>query len=283
MTEVPERLLRYRRVSATLGAALVASCYGIDLVLGHPASVLAWRAAWIASLLLAAALHRPGRPAAAFWGAQLGAGATGAAVVGIVALSGGTQSIYDGMLLVSPFATLVALPDVPSAAVATGIWCILGGAGIRVGEGRSSLDVVSWILLSTVMTALAAWGAAASRRLWAAELASERDRTRMLEALGESERLRAEAERLAEVGRLASRVAHEVNNPLAVVKSNVGWLGGVDPRDPDAADRPQVTAETLESVERIARIIADLRRSARVRPAPPPQPEAEPEPKRKPG
>jgi hypothetical protein len=34
-----------------------------------------------------------------------------------------------------------------------------------------------------------------------------------------------------------------------------------------------VTAETLESVERISRIIADLRRSARVRPAPPPEPD----------
>ena len=52
-------------------------------------------------------------------------------------------------------------------------------------------------------------------------------------------RERAQAERLAEVGRIAARVAHEVNSPLAAVKSNVQWLGGAESMN-DRAERAAV-------------------------------------------
>jgi signal transduction histidine kinase len=264
----PDRLLRHRRRSLSFGAALIATTYGADWLLGHAPAVYAWRAAWIAGVLAAAWLHRPGRPRLAFAGAQLAAAVTGLCVVGIVALTGGTASLYAGMLLVTPFAALVALPDVPSAALVAGAWCVAGGGVMRAGEGQPALAVVGWILLSVLMVALAAWGSMASRRLWAAELAAEQATIRVMAALGESERRRAETERMAEVGRLAAQVAHEVNSPLAVVKSNVGWLGEADLCGADAAERPQVVAETLENVERIGEIVSDLRRSAGVRPVP---------------
>lgn len=264
----PDRLLGHRRRSLFFGAALIATTYGADWLLGHPASVYAWRAAWIAGVVAAASLQRPERPRQAHAGAHLAAAVTGLCVVAIVALTGGTGSLYAGMLLATPFAALVAIPDIPSAALVAGAWCITGGAVMRAGEGQPPLTVAGWILLSLLMTSLAAWGSMATRRLWAAELAAEQATIRMMAALGESERRRAETERLAEVGRLAAQVAHEVNSPLAVVKSNVGWLGQADLAGEDAAERPQVVAETLENVERIGDIVSGLRRSAGVRPAP---------------
>src|SRR5690606_1768828 len=117
---VPVRLLRHRRRSLLLGALLIASSYATDLLVGHPPSVYLWRAAWIAAVLLAAWLHRAERPGPALLGVQLVSMATGLAVVAIVSLTGGTSSLYAGMLLVTPFAALAAVPDVPSAALITG-------------------------------------------------------------------------------------------------------------------------------------------------------------------
>jgi len=60
----------------------------------------------------------------------------------------------------------------------------------------------------------------------------------------------------AAVGRLAAEVAHEVNNPLAAVKANVRILGE---REPSAEERAELARETLEAIDRISRIVADLR------------------------
>ncbi len=63
----------------------------------------------------------------------------------------------------------------------------------------------------------------------------------------------------AEVGRLAAEVAHQVNNPLAAVKVNLRLLG--DPASP-AEEREETVRDALEAVERISRIVADLRLQA---------------------
>ena len=73
---------------------------------------------------------------------------------------------------------------------------------------------------------------------------------------------RARAEAAArEVGRLAAQVAHDVNNPLSAVKVNVRWLAEPPPGAQEV-ERAEVLADTLASVERISRIVADLRRQA---------------------
>lgn len=98
-----------------------------------------------------------------------------------------------------------------------------------------------------------------------------------------SDRKRLEAEletadRLASLGTMAAGVAHEVNNPLAVIVSNAAFiaeqlakggheLAGAGALAPDAALRLQEIGESLTDLQsaahRIDRIVADLRDFAR--------------------
>ncbi len=56
-------------------------------------------------------------------------------------------------------------------------------------------------------------------------------------------------DRLAEMGRIAAGVAHEINNPLAVISEASGWAGEVvrDAEDLNDEDRQELT-ETLEKI-----------------------------------
>lgn len=71
---------------------------------------------------------------------------------------------------------------------------------------------------------------------------------------------------LAPVAALAARLAHELSNPLAVVKANIAWLGEARLGGCDEAEIAQVLRETLASVDRISLIAADLRDLAKVVP-----------------
>jgi len=258
-------LLQYRLRTLRFAALLVAASYAIDWFQPRFAEVALVRALWIGALLVTASLQRTDRPRLATFGSYLCSIATGFAVVAIVALDGGTASIFQGMLLATPFAVLVAMAELPLAAALNGAICVAGGTAIRIAEGQPGVQVASWLLLSSVMSALATWGTVAARYAWRAEVAAEKARLKAQEALAESERQRAAGEQLAEVGRLAARVAHEVNNPLAVVKANVQWLG-TSAETEDAQERHEVVADTLASVERIVDAVSSVRKSAGERP-----------------
>ena len=82
--------------------------------------------------------------------------------------------------------------------------------------------------------------------------------------LQETQQQLIQSERLAAVGKVAARVAHEVNNPLAIIKTAVRII-----RNQSAPDSP--TTGSLQMIEdeisRIARIIQDLLEFSRPPPA----------------
>jgi len=83
------------------------------------------------------------------------------------------------------------------------------------------------------------------------------------QTVGELREARRRAEEaVADVGRLAAAVAHEVNNPLSAVKVNVRWLGAHGLGSGGDGERSEVVDDALAAVERISGIVGELRREA---------------------
>ena len=91
----------------------------------------------------------------------------------------------------------------------------------------------------------------------------ERGAALRTEALARTRGSLAQGERFAGIGQLAAGVAHEVNNPAAVLRANLAYLRdelqvrGL-PRDADGC-----LADSLEAVDRIASIVRQLSDSGR--------------------
>lgn len=81
-------------------------------------------------------------------------------------------------------------------------------------------------------------------------------------------------EKLSSLGLLATGVAHEINNPMAFVTSNIRTLAkdlASLPQEPELLREyaEEVLPETLEGIRRVNAIVADLRRFAREEPEQP--------------
>lgn len=73
--------------------------------------------------------------------------------------------------------------------------------------------------------------------------------------LRETEKELARTERLAELGMLSAGVAHEINNPLAIIRGNAELL---QMTLPEAADSQEEVSEILQQTGRINRITSSL-------------------------
>jgi signal transduction histidine kinase len=70
------------------------------------------------------------------------------------------------------------------------------------------------------------------------------------------------SERMASAGMLAAGVAHEINNPLAVVMANLDFVTGLLarlPRDPSLMEADGPLKDARDAVDRIRRIVRDVK------------------------
>jgi len=261
--EVSETLFRSRWRTALVAAVLVSTHAILDL--RHPSwrAVVLIRLGWVLLLLGAFALQRRRTRPAKILAAYLAVVGSAVAMVAIVGLTGGSHGPRFDILMAMPLALLLMIPDLPWSAVSMGLLSFAGGTLLLWLDGRDAWWIAEWVVLSVTLGAVTGYGTHQLGRMRAAERRAERARSEALVRLAESERRRAQSERLALAGRLAAGVAHEINNPLAFVKANLQVLQRKDQAEIEPGEEREILRESLLGVERIARIVGDLRGLAR--------------------
>ncbi|WP_309889334.1 ATP-binding protein [Archangium sp.] len=152
---------------------------------------------------------------------------------------------------------------------------LLGVAGVAMLDGCPPLVPLTFVLLSMAMGAIAEARAQlvrlANQRLARRHEELERTHAELERAHEELDRAWQSArhqDRLSSLGVLAAGIAHEINNPMSYVKSNVNALYE-DMRAHPALPlelREYVTdalPATKDGIERICSIVSDLRRFSR--------------------
>lgn len=254
-----ERLDQLRKRTLLVGAGLSVPVSGIGAL---TTDMSLWTAAWMlgfASVMVLLALRRSATQRWALIvpvmiGVALGPWACATNGVTMVQLT--TTALIPlvvGVLFIDEF-------DVVVPVTLTGV---VSTTAFFANHGFSTSDLVMTAVIMSGVSIVLGFAAYTTRKLRELDRATEFEHS---QALRLSESRRAQAERLAIVGRLASGVAHEINNPLAFVKANVGslrrsFLLGEEEFQP--AELKEILDDTAQGIDRICQIVADLKGFAR--------------------
>jgi signal transduction histidine kinase len=186
-------------------------------------------------------------------------------ICSLSALAGGIRSPEFSCLIGVPFTAAVLLPHVRAVVWVLGVVVLCFGEALLLSAHVPFSFAFMWAAVLVAGTTVAGMGASAYVRIFESRLSSERARREAAERLAESERRRAQSDRLALVGRLAAGVAHEISNPLTYLSTNLQLLE----READALqtvsrrDVHAAVAESTRAVDHITEVLRDLRRFAR--------------------
>jgi signal transduction histidine kinase len=255
-----DALVRRRRRGLLFVAALFAASAWVDVIKpGASPWAIAVRGLLVAGLAAAAwILPRTGPRGAR--AVSFGLATLGAVTLALLVRLSGNEDAELHRILGAPLVCALLFPEDWDAVALAGLLALIAGAEIARPE-----HLAAWLGAAATGTVLSAFLARrmALQRMGALELLRSREEARA--ELADSEARRARAARLAVVGTLAAGVAHEVNNPLAFVRSNLVLLqrGAQGVEAVDRAEEAEMLAEALLGVERIRRIVADLQTFAR--------------------
>ncbi|HEX8434991.1 sensor histidine kinase [Archangium sp.] len=179
---------------------------------------------------------------------------------------GGVDSPLFGWFCVMPLVTLsMSLGEVRQGVLST-LTTMVAAGGVMWAGGTPLPRMLTWLLLMLGAGALGLQMSFFYRRLRHARTKAETEQRVAQDALVESQARVLQAERLAQVGRLAAGVAHEVRNPLAYIQANLRFLQEEwqqQAQGAGSADYTEALQETMQGVERIHQIVKDLTAMAR--------------------
>ncbi|PTL80830.1 sensor histidine kinase [Vitiosangium sp. GDMCC 1.1324] len=202
---------------------------------------------------------------------NLGNSALGALLyLAIVHFTGDVESPYVHLVPTLPLMVACIYPEEAGAAVASGIICMLGVWGlVWMADGAHTLGI-SWASVVAMATFFGMYGSSRFRKVTEArnEARVERARREAMEKLTLTVRQQAQSERLATVGRMAASVMHEINNPLAFVRSNLNFIQTEVLAQPLESgvrgELAEVLSETCSGLDRIQQIVTDLKGFSRM-------------------
>jgi two-component system sensor histidine kinase PhcS len=178
-------------------------------------------------------------------------------------LGGSASPMFAWFCAMPLLGITLSLGNVRRSVVSAGV-SLMAGLSMLVAEGQPVVQLGVWALLIGGSGILAVQASGFHARLLKARGEAERSQRQAQEALAATRTRAQESDRLAQVGRLAAGVAHEVNNPLAFIQANLSYLGeelAREGRSPE--DLLAVVKETQEGVARIKQIVQDLTALAR--------------------
>lgn len=128
-----------------------------------------------------------------------------------------------------------------------------------VHSGGSTHTIATWCLVVAGTSVSAIFFSYTLRNFRIHQRESSRRRAQAEAKLAESEKHRIAAERLATMGRLASGVAHEINNPLSVVSANLACLeADLHERRLPQHETEAVLRDMRDGLERIRNTVSRL-------------------------